>query len=81
MKSRPRRRRSPLAGFSRDPKSGKFRARFRDARGELKSIGSFSTQEDAALAYNTAVSKLPALGRRKLNKVDSAGRLLEKPGV
>ena len=39
----------------------------------------YLTQEEAAHAYNDAVSSAGLASRRKFNKVDSAGRLIEKP--
>jgi len=77
-KSRPRRRRDPLAGVSYYSQTRKFRAQYSNADGKQKLVGYFDNQEDAARAYNSALKEHGLVSIRKVNKTDAAGRLVEK---
>jgi len=72
-------RRSRYYGVYYVRSTGNYEAQYRDARGKRHSIGTFKVQENAALAYNATVRRLGLVSRRKMNEVDSAGRLVEKP--
>ena len=54
-------------------------ARYTNASGKQKTIGYYVTQEEAGFAYNNAITSNGLESLRKLNKVDSAGRLIPKP--
>mmetsp|Transcript_20234 Transcript_20234/g.63649 ORF Transcript_20234/g.63649 Transcript_20234/m.63649 type:complete len:128 (+) Transcript_20234:72-455(+) len=62
--------------FLRDRR--KFRAQYSNAAGKHKSAGYFLSQEEAAHAYNSVIIRLGLQSIRKLNPVDSEGRLVEK---
>ena len=79
MKSRPRRRRDPFAGVYYDKRQRKFQAKYREAGGKQVTLGYFYTQEDAAHAYNAAIDEHGLRSIRKINKVDSTGKLVPKP--
>ena len=54
-------------------------ARYRDANGKTRSIGSFDTEEQAARAVNAASRRAGVVGKRRMNPVDANGRLVPKP--
>ena len=68
-----------LAGVSYHGIVRRFRTRYRDARGKRKVFGSFASQEEAARARDAKIQELGLESKNKLNKVDAAGRLIEKP--
>ena len=57
----------------------RWKARYSDATGKLRSIGSYDTQEEAAHAVNAAIRALPpdVQRRRKTNPVVD-GRLVPR---
>mmetsp|Transcript_14451 Transcript_14451/g.44614 ORF Transcript_14451/g.44614 Transcript_14451/m.44614 type:complete len:249 (+) Transcript_14451:498-1244(+) len=69
---------SKFYGVSYYRRRKNWRAQYTDHQGKQQCIGSFPTQEDAGYAYNAAIRQHGLASRRKMNKVDSAGRLIGK---
>ena len=60
-----------------DKRGRRWQARYKDADGKKRTIGTFDTQEEAAHAVNAAIRRAGLEGRRKTNPVVD-GQLVPK---
>ena len=67
-------------GVTWDRRKKKWLARYMDANGKQRHIGSFDDEEEAARAVNKAISDAGLQGRRRTNAVDATGALVPKSG-
>jgi len=70
---------SKYYGVTFKKETKKWQVQYTDASGTQKWSGLFDDEEKAARAYNSLIVELGLESRRKINKVDAAGRLVEKP--
>ena len=56
-------------------------ARYRDANGKTRSIGSFDTEEQAARAVNAAIRRAGLEGKRRTNPVVDGALVPKQPGA
>ena len=65
-------------GVTWDRRKKKWLARYMDANGKQRHIGSFDDEEEAARAVNKAISDAGLQGRRRTNAVDATGALVPR---
>ena len=69
---------SRFFGVTWDRRRKKWKAQYNDADGKPRHVGHFNDEEQAARAYNKAISDAGLEGQRHMNAIDATGALVPK---